>query len=131
MGTLDSTVQALLSGSLSNAVIGLLNGVGSLVNGLLSGLGKFLGLLLNCGIAPTDQCKLAFDLSGNQTSGGNTISKVMLSLLGLVEQLLQPLDNLGGALSGLLTNLGIDTGQVDVTLIDLHCGGGPNVKLVH
>ena len=55
----------------------------------------------------------------------------MLSLLGLVEQLLQPLDNLGGALSGLLTNLGIDTGQVDVTLIDLHCGGGPNVKLVH
>ncbi|ABR91494.1 Uncharacterized conserved protein [Janthinobacterium sp. Marseille] len=131
VGSLDSSVKALLGGSLSSAVINLLSGVGNLVGGLLGGIGQLLDLVANCGLFPTDQCKLALDLKGNQTSGGNTISKVMLALLGLVEQLLQPLDALGSSLSSLLSNLGIDTGQVDVTLIDLKCGGGDNVKLVY
>jgi hypothetical protein len=42
------------------------------------------------------------------------------------------LDGLGAAVAAQLDKLlGLHLGQVDVTLIDLHCGGGPNVKLVY
>jgi hypothetical protein len=132
---LDANVKAILSGELSAGVINLLSGVGNLLTGLLTSVGNLLNNLLGnvaCLLSGEyNQCMLEKQLSGSQTSGGNTISNVLLSLLGLAEKLLQPLDQLGGALSGVLSSLGIDTGQVDVTLIDLKCGGGDTARLVY
>jgi len=130
---LNADVRALLNGSLTSAVVSVLNSVGGLVNNLLGGLGKFLGVVLTCGVLPTDQCKLAYDLQGTQTSGGNTISNVMLSLLGLVTELLRPIfDNLGSQLANALNNLlGLQIGEVDIKLIDLNCATRTDVRLVH
>lgn len=134
---LDNSVKTLLGGSLSSAVVGLLSNVGNLLTGLLTSIGNLLGNLLGnvacLASGNYNQCMIEKQLDGNQSSGSQTISNVMLSLLGLVESLLQPvLTPLGTSLQTLLNNLlGLNVGQVDVTLIDLNCGGGENIKLVH
>jgi uncharacterized membrane protein len=71
-------------------------------------------------------------LAGNQTSGGTSVSNAVVALLGLVVNLLQPiLNSLGGAVATLLSNvLGVQLGLVDVSLLDLNCGG-TSVKLVY
>lgn len=125
VGGLDSGVTALLSNA---SIFPLLESVGSLIDGLLNNLGKFLNTLLTCGIFPTDQCKLASDLQG-----GQPVSKALITVLGLVTKQLVPfLDKLGSDLAAELTEqLGVNIGQVSVRLIDLNCGGGENVRLVH
>ena len=143
---LDSSLREILEGSSNSGISSLLNGVGNLVNGLLTSVGKLLeNILGNVGCALSgsyNQCVLEKQLNNSQTSNGNTISNVLLSILGLTENLLNQILNSPGAnnlgtqintlLNSLLTDtLGIHLGQVDVTLIDLHCGGGDNIKLVY
>ncbi|WP_268234574.1 TadG family pilus assembly protein [Oxalicibacterium solurbis] len=120
-----NTNSSLLA-TLGSVLTGLLNTVSNLANGLLNVVGNILNPILCLGNA---QCILSGQLSGNQGS----ISKAVLTALGLATDLLQPiLDGLGSALSNQLqTLLGTQLGQVDVTLIDLNCGGGENVKLVY
>lgn len=115
-----------LAAALGSVLTGLLNTVGNLANGLLNIVGDILNPVLCLGNA---QCILSGQLAGDQGS----ISKAVLTALGLTTDLLQPiLDELGSALSNQLqTLLGLQIGQVDVTLIDLNCGGGENVKLVY
>lgn len=115
-----------LAATLGSVLTGLLNTVGNLAKGLLDIVGSILDPLLCLGNA---QCIVSGQLAGNQGS----ISKAVLAALGLATDLLHPvLDSLGKALSDQLQNLlGAQLGQVDVTLIDLNCGGGENVKLVH
>jgi uncharacterized membrane protein len=133
---LSPDVKALLGGSLSTGITNLLSSVGNLLTGLLTSVGNLLGHLLGnvaCALSGNyDKCVLENQLNGNQTSGGNTISNVLLSILGLVEKTLEPiLNSLGNEISILLNNmLGAQLGQVDVKLIDLNCGGGENVRLV-
>lgn len=136
VNSLNGSVTALLGGSLSSTVVNLLSNVGNLLTGLLTSVGNLLSNLLgniSCLGPNYNQCVVEKQLDGNQTSGGQTISNVMLALLGLVESLLQPvLDGLNTPLRNLLNDLlGLSVGQVDVTLIDLNCGGGENVRLVH
>lgn len=108
-----------------NLVVGLLSTLGTAVGNLFTGIGNILVAVV-CGFQ--NQCILANQLDGTQ----NGISKVLLTVLGLVTKLLEPiLDGLGTQIAGLLNGLlGISLGQVDVTLIDLQCGGGSNVRLV-
>lgn len=134
---LSPDVKALLNGSLSSGVNNLLNSVGGLLTGLLTSVGNLLNHLVGnvlCALSPHgyNQCVVENQLSGNQTSGGNTVSNVLLSILGLIEKVLEPLLNtLGNEIASMLNNLlGAQIGPVDVTLIDLNCGGGENVKLV-
>ncbi|WP_082221381.1 pilus assembly protein TadG-related protein [Herbaspirillum chlorophenolicum] len=137
VNSLGTSVNQLLTNSLGAGVISLLNSVGNLVGGLLTSVLNLLGNLLgNVGCLLSgnyNQCTLANQLSGSQSSGGNTVSNVLLTLLGLVQSLLTPvLNSLGSTLASLLNSLlGINIGLVDVTLIDLNCGGGSNVKLVY
>ncbi|MFZ1180996.1 MAG: TadG family pilus assembly protein [Herbaspirillum sp.] len=115
--------------------------IGNLVGGLLNSVTGLLGNLLGdvvCRVSslgsPTytatyNQCALAKQLSG----GNGTVPNVLLVLLGLVQYVLAPLlDQVGAALSSALGSLlGLDLGQVDVTLIDLNCGSGAGVDLVY
>lgn len=128
--------------SLKTFVTGLNNGsplagIGNLVGGLLNSVTALLGNLLgNIGCLLSgnyNQCVVANQLSGNQTGGGTTLSNVLLALLGLLQGVLGPvLNQLGSVLSSTLGNLlGLNIGQVDVTLIDLNCGGGAGVALVY
>lgn len=134
LNSLSADVKAIAGGSLGSGVVSLLSSVGGLVNGLLTGVGNLLnsviGGLLNL-LFCNAQCQVQNQLSGN--SSNPAISNVLMALLGLVEKLLEPVLNaLGGQIATLLNNLlGIGLGQVDVTLIDLKCGGGDNVRLVH
>lgn len=131
---LNADVKNLLNGSLGASVTSLLSNVGNLVGGLLTGVGNLLnsvlGGLLNFLFCNT-QCQVEKPLDGNSTNP--TVSNVLLALLGVLEKLLEPLLNtLGDQISTLLNDLlGIQLGLVDVTLIDLKCGGGSNVRLVH
>lgn len=122
----DVNANSSLTALLGSVLSGLLNTVANLTNGLLNVVGNILAPILCFGNA---QCILANQLSGNQGS----ISKAVLTTLGMATELLRPiLDGLGSALaSQLQTLLGAQLGQVDVTLIDLNCGGGENVRLVH
>lgn len=112
---------------LGGVLVGLLNTVGSLVTGLTNAINNVL-LTVICLIGSKQDC-LATQLSGNQ--GG--LTKVLLTVLGLVTDLLKPvLDAVGAAIADQLQALlGIELGQVDVTLIDLKCGGGDDVRLVY
>ncbi|MES2024376.1 MAG: pilus assembly protein TadG-related protein [Pseudomonadota bacterium] len=119
--------NASLVDVLGGVLTGLLNTVGSLVTGLTNAINNIL-LTVVCLLGSKQDC-LATQLSGNQGS----LTKVLLTVLGLVTDLLKPvLDALGTAISNQLQALlGIELGQVDVTLIDLNCGGGSNVRLVY
>jgi uncharacterized membrane protein len=134
IGSLGPAIQSLLSGVLTVSVLGLLNSVGSLVGGLLSTLGSILGNLIGpCGLLfHNSQTCVANSLLGSQGSGAGAVSNVLLTLLGFLVSLLQPILNaLGSGLSTLLSNLlGIQLGLVDVTLLDLNCGGDV-VRLVY
>jgi uncharacterized membrane protein len=72
-----------------------------------------------------------------QILGSNILGILLFPLLGplldALGTLLTPiLNTLGAALATLLANLlGLHLGQVDVNLLDLNCGGGPHVRLVH
>jgi len=133
LNSLSTDVQTIAGGSLGSGMVSLLSSVGGLVGGLLTGVGNLLnsviGGLLNL-LFCNAQCQVQNQLSGN--SSNPAISNVLMALLGILEKLLQPiLDGLGGQIASLLNNLlGIGLGQVDVTLIDLKCGGGDNVRLV-
>jgi hypothetical protein len=133
INNLNSDVTTIAGGSLGSGVVSLLNSVGGLVNGLLTGVGNLLnsviGGLLNL-LFCNSHCQVQNQLSGN--SSNSAVSNVLLALMGILEKLLEPiLNGLGGQIASLLNNLlGIGLGQVDVTLIDLKCGGGDNVKLV-
>ncbi|MNR82730.1 hypothetical protein D3C72_134990 [compost metagenome] len=118
--------NASLLDMVGSLVAGVLNTVSTAVNGLFTGIGNILVAVL-CGFQ--SQCILAHQLDGTQ----NGTSKVLVTILGLVTKLLEPiLDGLGAQIATLLNNLlGISIGQVDVTLIDLKCGGGDSVRLVH
>ncbi|HWW99746.1 pilus assembly protein TadG-related protein [Collimonas sp.] len=113
----------------SNPVAGLLNSLGGLVGNVLSSVGQLVSGLLCLG---NSQCILSTQLAGSQNSGGTSVSNALVSLLGIVVNLLQPILNaLGGALATLLSNvLGVQLGTVDVSLLDLNCGG-TSVKLVY
>jgi hypothetical protein len=115
-----------LVGLLGGVVTGLLNTVGTLANGLLNVVGNLLTAVFCLG---NQQCILGNQLAGDQGS----ISKVLLTVLSMVTELLKPvLDALGVALATQLEALlGTQLGQVDVTLIDLNCGGGDTARLVH
>lgn len=133
INSLSTDVTTIAGGSLGSGVVSLLNSVGGLVNGLLTGVGNLLnsviGGLLNL-LFCNAHCQVQNQLSGN--SSNSAVSNVLLALMGILEKLLEPiLNGLGGQIASLLNNLlGIGLGQVDVTLIDLKCGGGDNVKLV-
>jgi uncharacterized membrane protein len=135
--SLNANVQGLLAGVLSGSVQSLLNGTAALAFGLTNALQDILGGLLNallypCGLLGNAQACLADELNQSQTSGGNSLSNVLLTLSGLIVQLLQPvLNSVGSSLTSLLDGLlGIRLGLTDVTLLDLDCKGG-GVKLVH
>ncbi|MBF8178484.1 pilus assembly protein TadG-related protein [Herminiimonas contaminans] len=115
-----------LAGLLGGVVTGLLSTVGTLANGLLNVVGNLLTAVFCLG---NQQCILGNQLAGDQGS----ISKVLLTILSMVTELLKPvLDALGLALATQLEALlGTQLGQVDVTLIDLNCGGGDTARLVH
>jgi uncharacterized membrane protein len=115
-----------LVGLLGGVVTGVLSTVGTLANGLLNVVGNLLTAVFCLG---NQQCILGNQLAGDQGS----ISKVLLTVLSMVTELLKPiLDALGLALANQLEALlGTQLGQVDVTLIDLKCGGGDSVRLVH
>lgn len=130
INSLNNDVKTLLNGSLGAGVISLLGNVGNLVGGLLTGVTNLLGSLLDL-IFCNKQCQIEKPLTGN--SSNPAVSNVLLALLGVLEKLVQPLLNtlgsqLATALNGLL---GIQLGLVDVTLIDLNCGGGDTARLVH
>lgn len=133
VNSLSTDVTAIAGGSLGSGVVSLLNSVGGLVNGLLTGVGNLLnsviGGLLNL-LFCNAHCQVQNQLSGN--SSNSAVSNVLLALMGLLEKLLEPiLNGLGAQIASLLNDLlGIGLGQVDVTLIDLKCGGGDNVRLV-
>ena len=137
VNSLDTATRQLLGGTLSAAVISLLNGVGNLLTGLLTSIGNLLGNLLGnvaCALSGQySQCMLEKELAGSQTNSGNTVSNVLLSLLGLVTDLLRPLlDNLGTQLANSLNDLlGLQIGEVDVKLIDLNCAARTDVRLVY
>lgn len=129
----NSTLKVLQTfiGSLGTGNV--LAGLGTLVGGLVSSLGTLLGSILGAIVGPcsllfgsTTAC-VASGLSGTQGSGAGQVSNVLLTILGLVVNLL---NGLGGALSALLTQLGIHLGVVDVNLMDINCGGG-SVSLVY
>lgn len=134
VNSLNNDVKSLLNGSLSSGVIGLLGSVGNLVNGLLTGVGTLLNnivqILLNLLICDAT-CQVEKPLNGN--SSNPAVSNVLLAVLAILEKLVEPLLNtLGGQLQTLLNGLlGIQLGLVDVTLIDLNCGGGDTARLVH
>jgi uncharacterized membrane protein len=127
---LNSDVKAMLNGSLGDGVIGLLGNVGSLVGGLLTGVANLLGGILDFLLCNT-QCQIEKPLAGN--SSNPAVSNVLLALLGVLEKLLEPLLNtLGTQIQAVLNGLlGIQLGLVDVTLIDLKCGGGDTARLVY
>lgn len=131
---LGPTVQNLLSGVLTLNLLNVLNSVGSLVGGLFTALGNILGGLIgNCGLIGHDsQACVAGSLAGTQGSGAGAVTNVLLTLVGLLVTLLQPiLDALGAVVATLLNGLlGIQLGLVDVSLLDLNCGG-TSVKLVY
>ncbi|PUA19804.1 pilus assembly protein TadG-related protein [Glaciimonas sp. PCH181] len=109
----------------------LLASVGTLVGGLLNSLGNLLGGILGgligpCSIFSSAATCVASTIPDTPGTGGQP-SSLLLTVLGLVVNLL---NGLGGALSGLLTQLGIHLGVVDVNLMDLNCGGG-SVSLVY
>ncbi|WP_188380653.1 TadG family pilus assembly protein [Oxalicibacterium faecigallinarum] len=136
---LGTTVQALqttlatLQTFLNSVNQGLLVSIGNLLGGLLSSVGNLLSNLVGnvaCLLSGNyNQCMLQNELTGSS----NGVSKVLVTLLGLVTQLLEPiLNTLGASLAQQLNNLlGIRLGEVDVTLIDLQCSGTPDVRLVH
>ncbi|WP_268906993.1 TadG family pilus assembly protein [Collimonas humicola] len=113
----------------ANPVAGLVNSLGGLVGNVLSSVGQLVSGLLCLG---NSQCILSTQLAGSQNSGGASVSNALVSLLGIVVNLLQPiLNTLGSALATLLNNVvGVQLGTVDVKLIDLNCGGA-SVKLVY
>jgi len=130
---LGQGIQSLLTDVLSVNLLGVLNSVGSLVGGLLSTLGNILnGLLGSCGLLGNPQACVSSSLAGSQGSGSGAVSNVLLTLLGLLVTLLQPILNaLGGVVATLLNGLlGIQLGLVDVSLLDLNCGG-TSVSLVY
>jgi uncharacterized membrane protein len=139
--TLNSSLTSLNNflGSLSQSgtLSSVLGGVSTLVGGLTTSVTSLLNNLvgnLACTLSGNyNQCMLSNQLSGNQSSGGKTISNVMLSLLALIEKAMEPiLNTLGNALVTQLKNLlGVDLNRIDVKLIDLNCGGGENVRLVY
>ena len=61
------------------------------------------------------------------------MSNLLLAVLAILEKLLEPLLNtLGTQIQTVLNGLlGIQLGLVDVTLIDLKCGGGDTARLVY
>ena len=134
VNSLGSTVQGLLGSVLSLNVLGLLNSVGTLAGGLLNTLSGILGSLIGpCGLlGHNSQTCVANSLTGSQSGSAGSVSNLLLTVLGVVLNLLQPvLNSLGSAVSSLLSSLlGIQLGQVDVTLLDLNCGGG-TVSLVY
>lgn len=113
--------------SIGNLVGGLINSVTSLLNNLLGNIVCRISTVAD----PTkyNQCALTSQLSG----GNGAAPNVLLVLLGLVQYVLAPLlDQVGAVLSSALGSLlGLDVGQVDVTLIDLNCGSGVGVDLVY
>ncbi len=137
VNSLDDATKEILEGSLSSSIINLLSGIGNLLNGLLASVGNLLkNLLGNVGCLLSgqyNQCMLQNQLAGAQTSAGQSISNVLLSLLGLVTDLLEPvLNNVGNVLENQLQAIfGAHLQEVEVTLHDLQCGGGSNVRLVH
>jgi len=131
---LNNDVKNLLTGSLSSSVIGLLSNVGNLVSGLLTSvvtlLGNIVQILLNLLFCDAT-CQVEKPLTGN--SSNPAVSNLLLAVLAILENLLKPLlDTLGSQIASLLNGLlGIQLGLVDVTLIDLNCGGGDTARLVH
>ncbi|MBX9800571.1 MAG: hypothetical protein K2Y13_14025 [Burkholderiaceae bacterium] len=131
---LNSDVKTLLNDSLSSGVIGLLSNVGNLVGGLLNGvlnlLGNIVQILLNL-LLCNATCQVEKPLTGN--SSNPAVSNLLLAVLAILEKLLEPLLNtLGSQIQTVLNGLlGIQLGLVDVTLIDLNCGGGDTARLVY
>lgn len=134
---LSANVTALLEFTPDSGVVGTLNGIDDAVTGLLASLGSLIDNLignvlhaLGC-LTDKTQCITGQLAQNGGQSGG--ISNVLVTILGLVTQLLQPiLDNLSTTLTAQLESLlGAHIGQVKVKLIDLNCGGGENVRLVH
>jgi len=129
LNTLVSSLSSSVTSLLSLNPLGILTSVGGLVSNLLNSILQFLGNLLCLG---NSQCIMSGQLAGSQTSGSTSVSNAAIAVVGLLVNLLQPiLNGLGSALSTLLSNLlGIQLGLVDVTLLDLNCGG-TSVSLVY
>ena len=129
LNTLVSSLNSSVTSILSLNPLGILTSVGGLVNNLLNSILNFLGNILCLG---NSQCIMSGQLAGSQTSGSTSVSNANIAVVGLLVNLLQPvLNGLGSALSTLLSNLlGIQLGLVDVTLLDLNCGG-TSVGLVY
>jgi uncharacterized membrane protein len=118
-----------LSTLAANQNTGLLAGLGNLVGNLLTSVGQLVSNIFCLG---DSQCILKNQLAGSQSNGGTTYSNAAIASSGLLVYLLQPiLDGLGTFLSSALNDLlGVKLGLVDVTLLDLNCGG-TSVKLVY
>lgn len=123
---------------------GLIAGIGSLVTGLLNGVGNLLGDILggllgnSCtgglafGAGTDSACikTIADSVKNSSSGGGTTAPNALISLVGFLLQLLQPvLDAVGTQiLTPLLQNiLGLHLGQVDINLRTLDCNAAPSL----
>jgi uncharacterized membrane protein len=118
------TVASLLTGT-ANVVTSLLLSVQQIVGGLVS------SLIYPCGLLGNAQACLASTLSGTGTVNGTTVYNSLITTLGLVSNLLQPVLNSLGLLvsNGLQSLLGANLGQATLKLISLNCLG-TDVRLV-
>lgn len=144
LGNLGADTVSILNQLLTLNLSGLIAGIGSLVTGLLNGVGNLLGDILggllgnSCtgglafGAGSDSACikTIADSLKNSSSGGGTTAPNALISLVGFLLQLLQPvLDAVGTQiLTPLLQNiLGLHLGQVDINLRTLDCNAAPSL----
>lgn len=144
LGNLGTDTVSILNQLLTLNLSGLIAGIGSLVTGLLNGVGNLLGDILggllgnSCtgglafGAGTDSACikTIADSLKNTSSGGGTTAPNALISLVGFLLQLLQPvLDAVGTQiLTPLLQNiLGLHLGQVDINLRTLDCNAAPSL----
>jgi hypothetical protein len=144
LGNLSTDTMSVLNQLLTLNVAGLVSGILNLVGGLLNGVGNVLGDILGglfgnqctggglSGAGTDTGClnEIANSLKNSSSSGSSSVPNAVISLVGFVLQLLQPvLDNLGSQiLTPLLQQiLGLHLGQIDINLRTLDCNASPSL----
>lgn len=114
------------AGASSGLVVGLLNGVTSLLTNLLSGNGCTSSGFLGLGPGSNAGCiALLADALDNQSTsaGGGLLSNTLAVLVGILKPVLNALGS--SVLQPLLTQLGLYVGETDVNMLAIDCGGEP------
>lgn len=145
LGNLGTDTLSILNQLLTLNIAGLVSGILTLVGGLLSSVGSVLGGILGglfgngCtgggifGSTGSDAgciSEIADSLRNSSGSGSTSTPNAVISLVGFLLQLLQPiLDAVGTQiLTPLLQNvLGLHLGQVDINLRTLDCNAAPSL----